>query len=174
LASFLKNRAIPRTPDARSGRFAAWLCAASSTLALATLLAIAPASAEEGYYKWTDAKGNPHHSDRPPPAGVEYEFVSTGSGLKRRVSAGASDGREYGSGTPAMPAPADDQPTEADRQAAIEKDPALCEQARGNLQTLNGMVRVRIRDDNGIRWLTDEEKEFQRQRAQDLIEIHCN
>jgi hypothetical protein len=174
LASFLKNTAVLRAPNALTGQVGSLLAAAFSTLTLAALFAITPALAEEGYYKWTDAKGNPHHSDRPPPAGVEYEFVSTGSGLKRRVSAGASDGRDYGSGAPAMPAPADDEPTEADRQAAIEKDPALCEQARGNLQTLNGMVRVRIRDDNGIRWLTDEEKEFQRQRAQDLIEIHCN
>ena len=134
----------------------------------------ATVAADKGYYKWMDAKGNPQHSDRPPPAGVEYEFISTKSGLTRRVSASESDGREYGSSAPAMPVSEEDGPNMAEQQAAVEKDPAMCDQARANLDTLNSMARVRIRDDNGIRYLSEEEKDFQRQRANDLIAIHCN
>ena len=128
--------------------------------------------AEPGYYKWLDARGNPQHSDRPPPAGVEYEFISTETGLRRRVTA-----EESGSGdasTPSMPAVARPTPTAADQQAVIKKDPSLCDKAKANLDTLNSNARVRIRDDNGIRYLSEDEKQTQRQKAQDLIDVHCS
>ena len=131
-------------------------------------------SAEKGYYKWIDSQGNPHHSDRPPSPGVEYEFIGTETGLSRRVSAeqSRSEGRPS--------APSTDNPTEAEQKAtenavAVEKNPALCDQARANLDTLNSRARVRIRDgDGGIRYLSEEEKDVQRQKALDLITVHCN
>ncbi len=130
------------------------------------------ALAERGYYKWIDGRGNPVHSDRPPAAGTEYEFVSQDSGLTRRVTAeentqnppGWANADQNNNGNPQ---------NAAAEQAAIEKDPALCDQARANLDTLNSKARVRIRDDAGIRYLTDEEKSVQRKKAQDLIAVHC-
>jgi len=133
------------------------------------------ALAEKGYYKWMDAKGNPQHSDRPPPAGVEYEYVSTDTGLRRRVSAEESRANEAARNAPGTPTD-DDEPTQtaAEDQVLVEKDPALCDQARANFDTLQSKARVRIRDDDGIRYLTEEEKDVQRKRAQDLIAHHCN
>ncbi len=141
-----------------------------AALLLGTLLA--PASlAEKGYYKWIDERGNPHHSDRPPPAGVEYEFVSTESGLVRRVSAEENTDNPPGWETSAPVG--SETPNAAEQQAAVEKDPAICDQARANLDTLGSLARIRIRDDDGIRYLTEEEKEVQRKKAQDLIAVHC-
>lgn len=139
-------------------------------LALSTAL-LPSAMAEEGYYKWVDARGNPVHSDRPPPAGVEYEFVSTRSGLTRRVT--AEENTSNPPGWEGSNPVGSDQPNAAEQQAAIEKDPALCDQARANLDTLNSKARVRIRDDDGIRYLTEEEKSVQRKKAEDLIAVHC-
>ncbi len=150
-------------------RFADLLCGLAIALCLITL----PAAADQGYYKWTDARGNPHASDRPPPAGVEYEFVVTSSGLKRRAPAEKSSGEDYAPDAPAVPQPLEKQPAVADTSAAIEKDPALCQQAKSNLQSLEGFIRVRIRDENGVRWLTEEDKAAQRKRAEDLIAVHC-
>jgi hypothetical protein len=131
-------------------------------------------SAEIGYYKWTDKEGNPHHSDRPPPPGVEFTFVGTKSGLRRHVT--AEESRDA-----AQPAtPVSRSPTKAgqkagDQTAAIEKDPALCDQAKANLDTLDSSARVRIRDaDGGIRYLTEKEKDLQRKKANDLAAAHCN
>ncbi|MEP5765079.1 MAG: DUF4124 domain-containing protein [Halieaceae bacterium] len=134
------------------------------------------ALAEKGYYKWVDVRGNPHHSDRPPPAGVEYEFVSTDTGMHRRVSAEESRANaENGSMAPGMPPPSAAGPNAAEEQVKIEKDPALCDQAKANLDTLNSKARVRIRDPDGtIRYLTQEEKNVQRQKANDMITVHCN
>ena len=143
-------------------------------LALACGLMTASVShAERGYYKWVDSKGNPHHSDRPPPNGVAYEFISTDTGLKRRVDPRAEDEEPPEGWASAMPPEQEDTPNAAEQQASIEKDPEVCDQARANLDSLNSKARVRIRDDNGIRYLTEQEKELQRKKAQDLIAVHC-
>ncbi|MDJ0878246.1 MAG: DUF4124 domain-containing protein [Halieaceae bacterium] len=134
--------------------------------------AMAPvALAEKGYYKWVDARGNPVHSDRPPAAGIEYEFVSTETGLRRRVT--AEENTDNPPGWASSAPVGSEEPNAAEQQAAIEKDPAVCDQARANLDTLNSKARVRIRDDDGIRYLTEEEKSTQRKKAQDLIDVHC-
>ena len=130
------------------------------------------ATAESGYYKWFDARGNPQHSDRPPPPGVEYEFISTETGLRRRVE--REESSDSASSAPAMPPIARPRPTAAEEQVVIKKDPGLCDKAKANLDTLNSSARVRIRDENGIRYLTEEEKDVQRRKAEDLISIHCS
>ncbi len=147
-----------------------------STLLLLLLAGIAGmgvSAAEKGYYKWMDSRGNPQHSDRPPPTGVEYEFISTDSGLSRRVSSEESkaENRPAQQNTPGS---AEDAMDELEKSTAIEKNPALCDQARANLDTLNSKARVRIRDADGtIRYLTEEEKDVQRQKARDLMAVHC-
>ena len=139
------------------------------------VLAVPLSHAEKGYYKWVDSKGNPHHSDRPPPNGVSYDFISTDTGLKRRVDPSKEDEASPKGWASAMPPGDEDgeQPNMAEQQASIQKDPAVCDQARANLDSLNSKARVRIRDDDGIRYLTEEEKETQRKKAQDLIAVHC-
>ena len=56
------------------------------TTALFVLLA-SYATAEETVYRWSNERGNPVISDRPPPAGIAYEVISTGSSLVRKVDA---------------------------------------------------------------------------------------
>jgi hypothetical protein len=135
-----------------------------------TVLAI-----EKGYYKWVDRGGRPQHSDRPPPPGIEYDFVSMETGLSRRVTLDemkATDGT-----VPSAPRNSTSKKKKAvptGAQIAAEKNPQLCDHARANLDTLNSKARVRIRDDKGdIRYLTPDEKDVQRQKAQDLIAVHC-
>ena len=144
-----------------------WLCITGFCLA-------APATfAADGYYKWVDERGNPQHSDRPPPGGTAYEFVSTDTGLKRRVSASANNSP---SPTSAMPAKKEAPKSNmAEEQSKIKKNPAYCDQAKANLDTLNSAARVRIRGNDGeIRYLTEEEKDIQRKKANDMIAVHCN
>ena len=151
-----------------------------NTLLFAVLLTVASSmpgsalSAETGYYKWTDKEGNPHHSDRPPPPGVEFTFVGTKSGLRRHVTAEQS--REAARpATPATRSPTNAEQQAGNQTAAVEKDPALCDQAKANIDTLDSSARVRIRDaDGGIRYLTEEEKDLQRHKANKLAAVHCN
>lgn len=127
--------------------------------------------AEDGYFKWTDPDGRTHLGDRPPPAGTDYEFVSADTGVRRAVSAEDS---ASSSAAPAMPQPAPPEQALAQQQITIEKNPEYCEQAKGNIDTLDSVARIRIRDNDGeMRFLTEDEKSVQRQKAVDMIAVHC-
>ena len=139
---------------------------------LATSLGANFAAAERGYYKWTDSRGNTQHSDRPPPVGVEYEFVSTQTGFGRRMADTPADAPMAATGAPAAPSQASAEPA-AKHQVAIKKDPTLCSRAKSNLATLNSTAQVRIREKGEIRILTQEEKDKQVQRAEKTISVHC-
>ncbi|MCZ6830103.1 MAG: DUF4124 domain-containing protein [Gammaproteobacteria bacterium] len=145
----------------------------ASLLVLGCCLTGSEALAEAGYYKWFDERGNPHHSDRPPPSGVEYEFISTDTGMRRRISSVADTSTT--SPAPAMPTPETKPVTVAEQQTKIKKNPAYCDQAKANLDTLDSKARVRIRSPEGdIRYLSEEEKDIQRKKAKDTIAVHCN
>ena len=117
-----------------------------------------------------DERGNPVHSDRPPPKGTDYEVVSTGSSLIRQVDA------EEGA------VPAETEPrvgneferVDKEQAQVVEKNPEYCRRARENLATLTTTARIRVRNDQGeYRYIDEEEKEIQRQRARDSIAVHC-
>ena len=140
------------------------------SLATFSLFSSVGFAAEEGYYKWTDEKGQPHHSDRLPPSGTAYEFVAKDGSLRRQVS--VEEAKASAAPNPVAPPPPK-EPISED-EGAVVKNPAYCDQAKANLDTLNSKARVRIRDaDGNIRFLTEEEKEPQRQKARDLIDVHC-
>jgi hypothetical protein len=127
-------------------------------------------SAEKNYYRWLDERGSPVHSDRPPPKGIDYEVVSTGSTLTRPVEA------EEGA------VPAEIEPTagnefeqaDSEKNQRVKKNPEYCQRAKDNLATLSRAARVRIRNDQGeYHYLDAEEKEAQRQDAEAGISTYC-
>jgi hypothetical protein len=81
---------------------------------LCTVLCFAAHAAE--IYKWTDAKGRTHYSDRPPPAQVESE---------RRSIAGEPE-----------------RPAETPAEVANKEAAARCEAARRSLQQLRENTNV--------------------------------
>jgi hypothetical protein len=137
------------------------------------LLAISALSAGAGntHYRWLDERGNPVHSDRPPPKGIDYEVISSGTGLKRPVEAseGAVPAKlEPGVGNEFQPQ------NETEQVQVMKKNPEYCQRARENLNTLNTSARIRVRDEQGeFRFLDEEEKEARRQEARDAITRHC-
>ena len=138
-----------------------------------TILALTgpAASAGEVYYRWTDDRGNPVHSDRPPPKGVDYEVISTGSTLTRPVE--AKEGVVPLEVTPRVGNEFEQVDTR--KVARIEKNPEYCKRARENLNTLNTSARIRLRNDQGeYRYIDEEEKDVQRQNAMDTIAVHCD
>ena len=128
------------------------------------------AQAGNTYYRWTDSVGNPVHSDRPPPAGTNYEVVSTGSSQTRKVS--SSEGAV---------APVSDTNKEVEfdgfeksKTEAPAKNPELCKGAKSNLETLESKARIRIKGDDGeYRYLSKEEIITQKKTARDLIDSYC-
>lgn len=138
-------------------------------LAVLTIATSYPISSAESHYRWTDSLGNPVHSDRPPPKGVEYEVISSGSTLVRKVS--GDEGAVPAQVQPSLDNEFDQTDT---RPPAVVKNPEFCKRARENLETLDSVARIRIRNDNGdYRFLDEEEKESQREDARRQIAIHC-
>ncbi len=142
-------------------------------LALAALLFTASQLVLAGntVYRWLDDRGNPVHSDRPPPTGTPYEVISSGSNLKRVVKA------NEGAVPPEVKPRAGNEFKPVDTKAKeelYEKNPELCALAQTNLATLTSAARVRLRDENGeLAFLTEEQKAEQVERAEQMIKVHC-
>lgn len=139
-----------------------------AALCLATSLNILNATAGEAYYRWVDERGNPMHSDRPPPKGTDYEVITTGSSFKREVS--AQEGA-----VPLEVEPTPSNEFEVSKEStAIKKNPEYCARARDNLAQLNTKARIRTRNDQGdVRYLSEEEKTAERTKAQEAISAYC-
>ena len=119
-------------------------------------------------YRWKDSAGNTIHSDRPPPAGTDYESISTKSNftVEEPSQQAATGEKTAGDG--------DDQPAATTAAAPMEKDPALCSAARQNLETLGIRGRIRVMGEDGeYRYLDEQEKEIERAKAESVIKAHC-
>lgn len=140
---------------------------------LLSVLASLPASAERTYYRWLDDRGDPVHSDRPPPAGVDYEVVSTETTMIRRVP--GEEGAVPAETTPRVGNEFDAVDATKEHMEVIKKNPEYCKRAQENLETLNSAAKIRIRDEeNGeYRTLNAEEIEAQRTKAKDTMAVHC-
>jgi len=143
--------------------------ALSATFLLAT--ASLPSTASETYYRWVDENGTPMNSDHPPPPGIKYEKIIVGSGMSRRS---APDGASPEAAKPDQAAAAPRQPAAATPQDTSNKDPEACAAARRNLETLNTRARIRMPDgEGGYHFLTEDEKDMQREQAQAVITQAC-
>ncbi len=139
------------------------------SLVAALLSAAVPAAADKVYYRWVNERGHAVHSDRPPPQGVDYEVISTGSAFKRTVEA------DEGAVPPEVePKPGNEfQPVEVEPEMP-KKNPEYCATARDNLQQLDDRARIRRRDDQGeMYFLSDEQRAEEQQKARDAIEAYC-
>ena len=143
-------------------------CAVAVAVGALTLSSLS-ASAGQVYYRWVDERGDPVHSDRPPPRGTEYEVISTNSRMVRQVDA------DEGAVPPEVePRVGNEFEQVNTAPKMIEKNPEFCQRARDNLQTLNTAARIRLRDDQGeLRYINEEEKAEQRKAAEATIAAHC-
>ena len=128
------------------------------------------AAADSTHYHWMDERGHPVHSDRPPPAGTDYEVVSTGSSLVRKVS--GDEGVVPAETMPRVGNQFDQIDMEAPKE--VEKNPEYCERAQKNLEALENATRIRIRNDQGeLMALSDEARQAEMIKAKDAIATHC-
>jgi hypothetical protein len=131
-------------------------------LSLGLSTAINLDASQNGHYRWTDANGTVQYADRPP-EGVEAEFIKFTGAKSPRSSE--------------KPTTKENIATKAELPPKMEvlqkKDPELCKQAQQNLKALEG-ARIRITEADGSkRFLTEEEKEYQRENARKFVDINC-
>ncbi|MEO0436037.1 MAG: DUF4124 domain-containing protein [Pseudomonadota bacterium] len=146
----------------------------ATLVACLLIFAATPSQAADTYYRWKDERGKLVVSDRPPPdPKMEYEVVSQRSTLVRRVQPG--EGAVPPEVTP-RPGNEFEQVDTRVEIEAVKKNPESCARAKTNLETLNTTARIRIRDkETGeLRFISEEEKDVQRQKARDTIRVHCD
>jgi hypothetical protein len=128
------------------------------------------ANAGQVVYRWKDTQGNPVNSDRPPPQGVDYEVISTQSSMVRPV-----DADEGAVPAEIKPRPGNEFEPVDSSLPKVEKNPEYCQRARENLTALDSNVRIQMRNEQGeVRFLTEEERDVQRQKALNSIKINCD
>lgn len=121
------------------------------------------------HYRWQDERGNVVHSDRPPPAGIDYEVITTGSSKFRKVEA------SEGAVPPETQPRAGNEFEQVDsKPKVIEKNPEYCRRAQENLEAINTRPRVRMRNEQGEYYFLDEEQIAEQKRlAQENIDLYC-
>ena len=140
-----------------------------SLILVALLLPLSGASAGETLYRWLDDRGNPVNSDRPPPKGVDYEVISTSSSMVRKV-----DSDEGAVPLDVKSTVGNDFEEVDTRKPRIEKNPEYCARARDNLEQIDSSARIRLRNDEGeVRFLSEEEKLAEREKAIGAIDAYC-
>jgi hypothetical protein len=143
----------------------------TATALIILALSSAGAQAGETYYRWQDASGTTVNSDRPPPAGTDYDVITTDSSSIHQVNNAESVPPKQS--TP-LDSKLEGEPVSA-RTPAPPKDQKACEHARQNLQTLNTSARIRVPDGNGnYRYLNEDEKAVQRNNAEAVIAKNCD
>lgn len=152
------------------------LAVVAAVIAIAVLAgaAVPAAQAADTYYRWKDERGKLVVSDRPPvDQQIEYEVVSQRTSLIRRVKPG--EGAVPPEVTPRPGNQFKQVDPRQEQMEVIAKNPESCARAKGNLETLNTSARIRIRDQQTgeLRFISEEEKETQRQKARDTIRVHC-
>ena len=128
------------------------------------------ASAASAVYKWTDAQGNVHFSDRPDesPASkrIEVDVVPRSADAPPPPPA-----RPAG----ASPAPQEQAPLQADAAAQRAIREKNCEIARGTLEHNENIHRMYRLDPDGERvFLSDEEREEVMRRSRDDVAKWCD
>jgi hypothetical protein len=127
------------------------------------------AQSAQVYYRWVDDNGHPVHSDRPPPKGIDYEVISTGSSFKRPV-----DSEEGAVPLAVVPKPSNNFEVVEKKKKEVKKNPEYCDRAKENLETLETSARVRMRNDQGeVAFIDEDERANQVTQARETIKVHC-
>lgn len=143
----------------------------NTALCLALAFSCVESGAGEVQYHWVNAQGEVVYSDRPPPAGVDYQVIDTQPGLIYDQP-----------GEPATGESADEsvRSSEGDAAGKAENDESLknaglCEKAKMNLIALQSQGNLNVSNDEGItRKLSTEDREFAIENARKQIERYCD
>ena len=125
--------------------------------------------ADATLYRWKDSQGNIVMSDRQPPAGTEFEAISTDSSVVRRV-----EGEAPPEQVKMEPRSEPKQSSPKPNRSIYEKNSDYCESARKNLEVIGQAPRIRMPDTEGeMRYITDDEREAEKQKNLEIIKLHC-
>ena len=139
----------------------------SVVTALLTAILLLPATSyAKDFYKWRDENGVTHYSVRPPKGlhSVKIRTTNTGDIVVPVPSQTSSANTQ-----------ATTESSKRSTAAAVppQKNPKLCRKAQENLKILQENARVRVQEDDGHRYLSEEEKSDREKHEAMLIDKNC-
>lgn len=145
-----------------------------SSIALVSVFALwhSPASLAVTY-KWTDAEGNVHYTQSPPPDGIEAETIKPPPKVDTEAANKALEKREK-----ALDESRGKRLKQAEKEKQKEQELALkqsnCEQAKARLATYQ-KPRVNLVDEAGNYTKINEEKRMaELEKSRQLVKEHCD
>ena len=140
-------------------------------IALWIVLALAAAGLQAAdLYKWTDADGVVHYSDTEPPASVKsVKMHVAGTKTAAETDAAANDAAEAAASATKVEAQA------GTLASSVQSAERRCEQARANLEVLQGKLAVGMdtSDTGKPEVLDDKQRQAEVARSQSIIATYC-
>ena len=152
-----------------------WLWTAA--LLIATLLLQSPVSG--GIYKWTDASGEVHYSQTPPPNGIATQEIQGAPPPAESQQSIHEDQQQLQERIDAM----DEHRAKQDEEATLEKqrkenreiDEKNCITAQNNLAKLQqGGIKRYLTPEGEVIRLTEEDRQRRITAANNQVEQYCN
>jgi len=122
-------------------------------------------SAGAAMYKWTDAQGNVHYTQEPPPEGNVKEMAPPPRVSAPSTTKGSSTNDEMDETKSAE----GEKPLTPEQQEIYKRN---CEAARGNLETYKTARRIQNAD-GGVVVMDDEIRAKKMQQAEEQIKKFC-
>ena len=147
----------------------------SKNLFLIVLIALFPATAYTGAYKWTDKDGKIHYSQTRPSSDIKAESLRV-HGRKPLDSSLKKDADKKDTKTKEEKTDKqkDKKAEKKDNKASRKESKAACLAARKNLAQMKSSGRIRQRDaDGNINYLSEKQKQAAMKKEQQIIKNNC-
>lgn len=135
-------------------------------LPLLTALLLLAVPVQAAMYKWTDADGNIHYTQSPPPAGVESKTMKAPPPAPTPAPSQKADKGEQGKGEAKDEA---DKPVETPRDEQIKRN---CEAARRNLSIYTNNRRV-MNEKGEIEVMDEKVRQAKIKQTEEQIKEYC-
>lgn len=137
-------------------------------LLMVTPFAVGTVQAE--MYKWTDQNGKTHYTQTPPPADAK------GKDIESDIKLAIGNAKPAPESAPVKQSEAEEKP-ETDAEAAKRSEQEhrnYCDQQRDAIKKLETNSLVKLKDENGERFLTADERKQKAEEIRKNLELMCS
>jgi hypothetical protein len=147
------------------------------TILLTSLLTMAmsfSAEANKPIYKWKDSAGNLKYTQSKPPRGTDYDVIYQRQSDSSQQKQNNAESKQQTQNTSTQSQDDIIAQQEAAKKANEEIRKKNCTIAKNNLDSLQNNRRIFVKEGDGRRVLTDEEKSSRLDETKKDIEEYCN
>jgi Domain of unknown function (DUF4124) len=149
----------------------------SAALAILSIFALTMSDTALAQFKWKDGNGRWVYSDQPPPSGTTALPMTAPPTKTSTPQVTSTEGKQNADDKALATKRKEVETAQAAKakQDLVKKNQVACDETRANLKTMQGDVRVTMKDANGERrFLSEQEKQTRSEAAQKDLATNCN